>query len=134
LGRTEDGYILASETAAISAIGAEPLRDIEPGELVIIDRNGVRSRRIAQPQRRALCVFEYIYFARQDSEIEGQNVHLVRKEIGRVLAREHPLAADVVIPTPDSSISSAMGYAEEAGIPYETGLVKNRYVGRTFIQ
>lgn len=134
LGRMEGGYILASETAAITSIGAEPVRDIEPGELVIIDHQGVRSRKLSQKQRRAFCVFEYIYFARQDSEMEGQNVHLVRKEIGRVLAQEYPLEVDVVIPTPDSSISSAMGYAEEAGIPYEMGLVKNRYVGRTFIQ
>lgn len=134
LGRLEGGHMLASETAAITSIGAEPVREVEPGELVIIDRNGVRSRRLFDRDRRAFCVFEYIYLARQDSEIEGHNVHLIRKEIGRVLARERPLDVDVVIPTPDSSVSSAMGYAEEAGIPYEMGLVKNRYVGRTFIQ
>lgn len=134
LGRLDDGYILASETAAITSLGGEPIRDIAPGELIIIDRDGLHSHRIMPSQRKAFCVFEYVYLARQDSEITGQNVHLIRKEIGRVLARERPLNVDVVIPTPDSSISSALGYAEEAGIPYEMGLVKNRYVGRTFIQ
>lgn len=134
LGRMEDGYVLASETAAITSIGAEPVREIAPGELVVIDHDGPKSRTLRASERRAFCVFEYVYLARQDSEIEGHNVHLVRKEIGRVLARECPLDVDVVIPTPDSSISSALGYAEEAGIPYELGIVKNRYVGRTFIQ
>ena len=134
LGRLGDAWALASETCAFSAIGAEPVRDIEPGEMVVIDRDGVRSQRFSPMKRQALCVFEYIYFARPDSEIDGRNVHLVRKEIGRMLAREHPVEADVVIPTPDSAISAAMGYTEESGIPYEIGLIKNRYVGRTFIQ
>lgn len=134
LGRMGEAYILASESAAITSIGAEPVRDIHPGELVVIDKSGIRTRRISGGDRKAFCVFEYIYFARSDSDMEEQNVHLVRKEIGRVLAREHPVEVDVVIPTPDSSISAAMGYAEEANITYEMGLVKNRYVGRTFIQ
>lgn len=134
LGRLGGGYVLSSETCAFSTLGAEPVRDIAPGEMVVIDEHGVRSRRLFPVGREAFCVFEYIYFARPDTDFGDRNVHLVRKEIGRSLAREHPVEADVVIPTPDSAISAAMGYAEEAGIEYEVGLVKNRYVGRTFIQ
>ena len=105
-----------------------------PGELIILDRSGLRSRTFAPPARRAVCSFEYIYFARPDSEIGGINVHTARKRLGRQLAKEAPAEADVVTGVPDSSISAAIGYAEEAGIPYELGLIKNRYVGRTFIQ
>jgi amidophosphoribosyltransferase len=134
LGRFGEAYVVASETCAFDAIGAEFVRDIEPGEMIVIDREGLRSERFAAQNRKALCTFEYIYFARPDSNIDGFNVHTVRKQFGRLLAREHPVDADVVIGVPDSSISAAIGYAEEAGIPYEIGLIKNRYVGRTFIQ
>lgn len=134
VGRLDDGFVTASETCAFSTIGAELIRDVKPGEMVVIDANGIRSVQVMTPKREAFCVFEYIYFARPDSELFDRNVHLVRKAIGHILAQEHPVEADVVMATPDSGISAAMGYAEEAGIHYEVGLIKNRYVGRTFIQ
>lgn len=134
LGRLGDAWVAASETCALDAVGAEFERDVAPGEIVIIDRKGLRSIRFASENRSALCVFEFIYLARPDSDLMGANVHLVRKELGRILAREHPAPGDVVVGVPDSSISAASGFAEEAGIPYEMGLIKNRYVGRTFIQ
>ena len=134
LGKWKGHYVLASETCAFDTIGAEMVRDIEPGEMVIIDQKGLTSRQFLPSGRRALCVFEYIYFARPDSNIHGKNVHLVRKELGRRLAREQPAAADLVTGVPDSSLSAASGYAEELGIPYELGLIKNKYIGRTFIQ
>lgn len=133
LGTVPGGFVLASETSAFSTIGAEYVRDVEPGEMLVVDEQGVKSLRPTESTRQAFCVFEYIYLARPDSELLGQNVHRVRREIGRVLAQEHRVEADVVIPTPDSGISASMGYAQEAGIEYEIGLVKNRYVGRTFI-
>jgi len=128
------GYFLASETCAFDTIGAEFIRDIEPGEMVILDEEGMRSRSIIEKPSPKLCIFEYIYFARPDSNLQGRNVHLVRRELGRQLAREHPVEADIVSGVPDSSIAAASGYAEEAGLPYEMGLVKNRYIGRTFIK
>lgn len=134
LGRLGDSWILASETCAFDAVGAEAVRDVEPGELVKIDRGGIQSFEVSKPGRPALCIFEYIYFARPDSNLRGLNVHAVRKAMGSRLARDYPVEADLVMGVPDSSISAASGYAEEAGIPYEMGLVKNRYVGRTFIQ
>ncbi len=135
LGRIEGGgYVLASETCAFDTIGAEFVRDIDPGEMIVIDSNGMRSRIVVPSKGRALCIFEYIYFARPDSDIDGRNVHLVRKELGRQLAREHPVEADIVTGVPDSSIAAASGLAEEMGLPYEIGLIKNRYIGRTFIQ
>jgi amidophosphoribosyltransferase len=134
LGRLNGSYVVASETCAFDTIGATFIRDIEPGEMLVVDDDGVRSERFATAPRKALCTFEYIYFARPDSDIDGINVHTVRKQLGRVLARSCPVDADVVMGVPDSSISAAIGYAEEAGIPYEIGLIKNRYVGRTFIQ
>ena len=135
IGRIDGSYILSSETCAFDAVGAKPLREVEPGEMVIIDSDGLRSRRMApKGDRSAFCSFEYIYFARPDSNFRGLNVHAARKEMGRVLAREHPVEADIVTGVPDSSISAAVGFAEEANIPYEMGLVKNRYIGRTFIQ
>lgn len=133
LGRLGGAWVLASETCAFDAIGAEPVRDVEPGEMVVLDQAGVRTRQALESRRRAACVFEYIYLARPDSNLQGMNVHAVRKQLGRRLARDHPAEADIVIGVPDSSISAAAGYAEEAGLPYEMGLVKNRYVGRTFI-
>ncbi len=134
IGRLGDAHVFSSETCAFDAIGAELIREVRPGELIILDRSGLRSRTFAPPARRAVCSFEYIYFARPDSEIGGINVHAARKRLGRQLAEEAPAEADVVTGVPDSSISAAIGYAEEAGIPYELGLIKNRYVGRTFIQ
>ncbi len=135
LGRLEGGgFFLASETCAFDTIGATFIRDLEPGEMVILDRHGEQSRIIIDNARSNLCVFEYIYFARPDSNLQGMNVHLVRRDLGRRLARSHPVDADIVSGVPDSSIAAASGFAEEAGLPYEMGLVKNRYIGRTFIK
>ncbi len=135
LGRfTEGGWVVASETCALDATGAEFVRELRPGEMVVIDQNGLRSTQAVVAGKPALCVFEYIYLARPDSNFEGRNVHAVRKALGRRLAEDFPVDADIVTGVPDSSISAASGYAERAGIPYELGLVKNRYIGRTFIQ
>lgn len=134
LGRLGNGYVVASESCAFDAMGAELLRDLEPGEILVIDRDGLHSDRLGRTAERTSCIFEYIYFARIDSVVDGLNVHQVRRRLGQVLAQEHPAAADIVIGVPDSAISAAVGYALESGIPYEEGLVKNRYVGRTFIQ
>jgi len=134
IGKIGDCWVAASESCAFDAVGAEFVRDVEPGELVVFDASGLTSIRFAPAGRPALCSFEYIYFARPDSDIQGLNVHLVRKQLGRRLAKDYPVEADIVTGVPDSSISAAMGYAEESGIPYEIGLIKNRYVGRTFIQ
>ncbi|NLN17899.1 MAG: amidophosphoribosyltransferase [Firmicutes bacterium] len=133
IGRHGEATILASESAAFDTIGADRVRDVEPGELVVVDAQGLRTRQL-QPAQAAFCVFEYIYFARPDSHLAERNVHLIRKAIGRQLARESRIAADLVIPAPDSGTSAALGYAEESGIPFDFGLMKNRYVGRTFIQ
>lgn len=134
VGTIGDGYVVASETCAFDAIGAAYMREVEPGEMLVIDDDGLRSERISAPTPRAICSFEYIYFARPDSDIDQKNVHLARKRLGRQLALEAPVEADVVTGVPDSSISAAIGYAEATGIPYELGFIKNRYVGRTFIQ
>lgn len=134
LGEVDGSYVVSSETCAFDTIGATFVRDIEPGEMVTITKDGVASERISNFTKQATCVFEYIYFARPDSNIEGVNVHMARKQLGRKLFSEAPVLADVVTGVPDSSISSAIGFAEEAGIPYELGLIKNRYIGRTFIQ
>ncbi len=133
IGKIGDGYVVASETCAFDVIGAEYIRDVEPGEIVTLDHHGIRSKFYAQPERHAMCAMEYVYFARPDSDIEGCNVHNYRKESGRILFRESPADADIVIGVPDSSLSAAQGYAEESGLPYEMGLIKNKYVGRTFI-
>ena len=134
LGRLGEAYVVSSESCAFDLIGAEFIRDIEPGEIVTIDNKGLRSRRYSRFQRRKMCAMEYIYLARPDSDIDGCNVHAFRKEAGRRLYRECPADADIVVGVPDSSLSAAMGYAEESGLPFEMGLIKNRYVGRTFIQ
>lgn len=134
LGRIGDGYVVSSETCAFDVIGAEYWREVEPGEMIIIDEEGTRSERISGNTQRSICSFEYIYFARPDSDIDGINVHQARKQLGRKLAQEAFVEADVITGVPDSSISAAIGYAEATGIPYELGLIKNRYVGRTFIQ
>ncbi len=135
LGRfPEGGWVVASETCAFDATGAEFVREVRPGEMLVIDDNGLRSTQAVTAGKPSLCVFEYIYLARPDSNFEGRNVHAVRKALGRRLAEDFPAEADIVTGVPDSSISAASGYAEKAGIPYEMGLVKNRYIGRTFIQ
>jgi len=133
LGRLERGWVVASETAALDIVGASVVREVEPGELIAIDDDGLRSQRFAVPDPKG-CLFEYVYLARPDTTIGGRNVYATRVEIGRRLAREHPVEADLVIPVPESGTPAAIGYAEESGIPYGSGLVKNAYVGRTFIQ
>jgi amidophosphoribosyltransferase len=133
LGRLERGWVVASETAALDIVGASFVREVEPGELVAIDENGLRSRRFAE-ERRAGCVFEYVYLARPDTTIAGRGVYEARVEMGRRLAAEYPVEADLVIPTPESGTPAAIGYAQASGIPFGQGLVKNSYVGRTFIQ
>ena len=126
--------MLASETCALDLMEAVFVRDIEPGEVVVIDDSGVSSLHPFPPAERLQCVFEYVYFARPDSMLWSRNVHAVRKAMGHQLAREHPVPADLVIPVPDSGLGAALGYAEESGIPYDSGLVRNHYVGRTFIE
>ncbi len=129
------GYVFASESCALDAAGAEFLRDVEPGEILVADKNGLRSIRDHCDGRQSqMCVFEFIYFARPDSVIEGCSVHEARKQAGRFLAEEHPVDADVVIGVPDSGLDAALGYSEASGIPYGIGFIKNKYVGRTFIQ
>jgi amidophosphoribosyltransferase len=133
LGRLERGWVVASETAALDIVGASYIREIAPGELVAIDADGLRSTTFAEPDPKG-CLFEYVYLARPDTTIADRRVHSVRVEVGRTLAREHPADADLVIPVPESGTPAAIGYAEESGITYGVGLVKNSYVGRTFIQ
>ena len=132
LGRLEGGWVLASETAGLDIVGAVPVREIEPAEMIVIDATGVRSKRYAVPDPK-LCLFEFVYFARPDSELYSQNVHAARQRMGEELARQAPAKADMVMPVPESGVPAAQGFARESGIPYGDGLVKNRYVGRTFI-
>jgi len=134
LGRLGGAAILASETCALDIIGADFVRDVEPGEIIVIDDNGLRSIKPFARAPRRFCIFEYIYFARPDSSLEGLNVYDVRKRIGAELARENPIAADMVVPVPDSGVPAAIGYAEQANIPFELGIIRNHYVGRTFIE
>ncbi len=135
LGQIDGAYVVASETCAFDLIGAKYIRDIEPGEMLIINSEGLRSLRAIHSPRRAFCVFEFIYFARPDSYIfGGYNVNEIRKEFGRQLAREAPVEADIVIPVPDSGVPAAIGYSEESGIPFDFGLIRNHYIGRTFIE
>ncbi|RDU34677.1 amidophosphoribosyltransferase [Neobacillus piezotolerans] len=134
LGRLGDAYVAASETCAFDAVGAEFIRDVLPGELLIINEDGLYSEFFAESRDEALCTMEYIYFSRPDSSLNGINVHTARKNLGKRLAMEAGIDADVVTAVPDSGVSTAIGYAEASGIPYELGLIKNRYVGRTFIQ
>ena len=133
LGRLERGWVVASESAALDIVGASFVREVEPGELIAIDENGLRSSRFAQTKR-AGCVFEYVYLARPDTSINGRVVYEARVEMGRALAREYPVEADLVMPTPESGTPAAIGFSEQSGIPFGHGLVKNSYVGRTFIQ
>ena len=134
IGRLGEGYVVSSETCALDVVGAEFIRDVEPGEIVTIDHHGLRSSDYSHYKRHEMCAMEYIYFARPDSDIEGCNVHAFRRESGRILWEESPVEADIVVGVPDSSLSAAIGYAEASGIPYEMGLIKNKYIGRTFIQ
>ena len=134
IGRLGEGWVVASETCALDLMEARWERDVEPGEIVIVSDAGLSSIRPFPPADRLQCVFEYVYFARPDSILWGRNVHTVRKALGRQLAREHPVEADIVIPVPDSGTSAALGYSEESGTPYELGLIRNHYVGRTFIE
>jgi amidophosphoribosyltransferase len=133
LGRLERGWVVASETAALDIVGASFVREVEPGELIAIDENGLRTKQFAAPKR-AGCVFEYVYLARPDTSINGRNVYDARVEMGRTLAKEYPVEADLVIPTPESGTPAAIGFSQESGIPFGHGLVKNAYVGRTFIE
>lgn len=134
LGRIGESYVITSETCCFEVIGATWERDIQPGEMVRIHQNGIESKFYANEVQQKLCAMEYIYFARPDSDLDGVNVHYARKNSGIVLAKEAPVQADLVIGVPDSSISAAIGYAEASGIPYEMGLIKNKYIARTFIQ
>jgi amidophosphoribosyltransferase len=133
LGRLDRGWVVASEDAALATVGASVVREIEPGELIVINSDGLRSRKFAEPERKG-CVFEYVYLARPDADIAGRGVHEARVEMGRQLAREFPVDADLVMPVPESGTPAATGYAEQSGIPFGQGFVKNSYVGRTFIQ
>ncbi|MBR0286811.1 MAG: amidophosphoribosyltransferase [Bacteroidales bacterium] len=134
IGKLGDGYVVSSESCAFEIMGATFLRDVKPGEIVSLDNKGLRSTLYSRFSRHQMCAMEYIYFARPDSDIDGCNVHAYRKEAGRRLAKECPAEADIVVGVPESSLSAAMGYAEQSGLPYEMGLVKHKYVGRTFIQ
>ena len=135
MGETEEGdVVFASESCALDAIGARFVRDIQPGEVVVASENGVRTLQCRRKSQSSLCVFEFIYFARPDSVVEGSSVHVARKRAGSFLALEHPVQADVVIGVPDSGLDAAMGFAQQSGIPYGIGFIKNRYIGRTFIQ
>jgi len=134
LGRLNDAWVVCSETCAMDLIGATYERDVEPGEVLIISANGVRSIKPFPPAQLAHCIFEHVYFARPDSYVFGRSVNEVRTELGRVLAREKPVDADVVVPVPDSGVCAAMGFAEQAGVPLRMGQIRNHYVGRTFIQ
>jgi amidophosphoribosyltransferase len=133
VGKINDNYILCSESCALDAVGAELIRDVKPGEIVIIDKEGLKSISFAERIKHETCAFEYIYFARPDSIIDGINVYSARIEAGKQLFKEHPIEADIVIGVPDSGMQAAMGYSKASGIPYETGFIKNKYVARTFI-
>jgi amidophosphoribosyltransferase len=134
LGKLDGAYVVASETCAFDLIEAQFIREIEPGEMVVIDKDGLKTFHPFGKVEPSPCIFEFIYFARPDSTIFGHQVYGIRKEFGRQLAREHPVKADVVIPIPDSGVPAAIGYAEESGIPFQLGLIRNHYVGRTFIE
>jgi amidophosphoribosyltransferase len=134
IGKLPEGYIVASESCAVDAVGAELLRDVKPGEIIEIQDSELRSENLVEEiPSPAHCMFEYVYFARPDSILDGRNVYDVRKNIGKILAKESPVEADYIVPVPDSGLTAALGYAEESGIPYAEGLIKNRYIGRTFI-
>jgi amidophosphoribosyltransferase len=131
---TVGGTVICSETCALDLIEAEVVREVEPGEMIVVDARGIESHRPFLPAVERFCIFEHVYFARPDSIIGGRSVYEVRKELGRQLAREHPVEADIVIPIPDSGVPAALGYSEESATPFEMGLIRNHYVGRTFIE
>jgi len=133
IGKLGDGYVLASETCAFDLVGAEFIREVEPGEIVIINEKGINSYFFRKNRKKALCIFEYIYFSRPDSKIDGQTCHVIRRELGKQLAIEHPVDADIVVSVPDSGNSATLGFSQESGIPFEFGFIRNHYVGRTFI-
>ena len=135
IGKLGDGWVFASETCALTQVGAEYVRDVEPGELVFVDKDGLRSHRFAESKSDHIsqCVFEMVYFARPDSNVFGKNVHMVRLQYGEQLAKEYPVDADIVISVPDSGNSAALGYSRESGIPLDFGFMRNHYIGRTFI-
>lgn len=133
VGKLWNGYVVASETCALQQLGATYLRDIEPGELLRINSGGMQSSRFSESDRVAQCIFEHVYFARPDSMVFGENVHQVRLRLGRRLAQEHPVEADVVVPIPDSGFSAALGFSQESGMPLNSGFIRNHYIGRTFI-
>ena len=135
IGRTQDGaYVVASESCALETVGAEFLRDVDAGEIIVIGKDGLNSIRTNCTSKRNICIFEYIYFARPDSVIEGISVHHARLKAGQLLAKHSPVDADIVIGVPDSGLDAALGYANESGIPYGIGFIKNKYIGRSFIQ
>jgi len=134
IGRLDDAHFIASETCALDIVGASFVRDVEAGEMVVLDKSGIHSLRPFAPARRRFCIFEYIYFARPDSILEGASVYERRKRIGMELARESGVPADIIVPVPDSGVPAAIGYAEAAGIPFDLGIIRNHYVGRTFIE
>ena len=134
LGKQGDAFVLASETCALDIVGASFVRDLAPGEMVVIDKNGINSRQPFQPQSHRFCIFEYIYFARPDSILEGREVYHARKAIGAELAKEAPADADLVVPVPDSGVPAALGFADASKIPFDLGIIRNHYIGRTFIQ
>ena len=134
LGKRRSVWVVASETCAFDMIGAHYVRDVKPGEIIVINGNGIRSYDIMKKRKHAFCIFEFIYFSRPDSMIYGMNVDKVRRRLGRQLAKEHPVDADIIISVPDSSNTAALGYSEESGIPFDIGFIRNHYVGRTFIQ
>jgi len=134
LGRLDGAYVLASETCAFDLINAKPIREVEPGEMVILDSNGITSLRFTPPAPSAQCIFEHVYFSRPDSVVFGRSVQQSREMLGRLLWREHPVEANLVVPVPDSGVAAAMGFSEESGIPVRFGLIRNHYVGRTFIE
>ncbi|MCO5059216.1 MAG: amidophosphoribosyltransferase [Rhizobiaceae bacterium] len=134
LGKLEGAHILASETCALDIIGADYIRDVEPGEMIVVTLDGIESSFPFKQEKPRFCIFEYVYFARPDSSVEGRNVYDVRKRIGAELAIEKPVGADIVVPVPDSGTPAAIGYAQQANLPFELGIIRNHYVGRTFIQ
>lgn len=134
IGVLDEGYVVASESCALMTVGADFVREVQPGEIIRIDANGFESYGIGAPQSHALCLLELVYFARPDSEIMGERLHMMRQNMGRQLAREAPVEADVVVGLPDSATPAAIGFAQESGIPFSEALIKNRYIGRTFIQ
>jgi amidophosphoribosyltransferase len=134
IGKLDNSFILASESCALDAVGAKLIRDVKPGEIVTIDESGIKSFQTEVDGKSRLCIFEFVYFARPDSYIDGASVHQARIEAGRILAKEHPVDADLVIGAPDGGLNAALGFSRESGIPYGQGLLKNKYVGRTFIQ